>query len=486
MAAIQPKVSESALRFARVAADAGVPREAVQRFLSAGYIAQPKQLQFHAAARSCDLEDGPTQVGFGGARGPGKSHALFAQAALDDCQRVPGLKVLFLRKIVKNAREQFEDLRRVVLRYVEHNINRSSGMVSFPNGSRIILGHFRTEGDIDQYLGIEYDLIVIEEATTLTLSKYRTLRDSNRTSKDNWRPRIYSSTNPGGVGHAWYKELFIVPARRGDEGDTRFVFGTVDDNVFVDKGYTKKLEENTGWKLRAYRFGDWDIAAGQFFTNWQYDRIVCEPFEIPRHWPGWSSLDYGFTHPTVAYLFTEFDGEIIVVAEHYGAKMLPATHSVRIKSMLARQGFSLKRLKGFPAGDDVFANKGDEEGKTIADQYKKYGIVFDRTNTDRIDGASTILTLLGDAGDPAKGIEPIEPRLKIFNTCVKLIECLPSLQHDPHRPEDVLKVDVDEEGNGGDDPYDGFRYGVMFKRTVKSVVARAGGKRPQLPGQRIA
>jgi len=31
-----------------------------------------------------------------------------------------------------------------------------------------------------------------------------------------------------------------------------------------------------------------------------------------------------------------------------------------------------------------------------------------------------------------------------------LIECLPSLQHDPNRPEDVLKVDVDEDGVGGE------------------------------------
>src|SRR5262245_53955318 len=28
--------------------------------------------------------------------------------------------------------------------------------------------------------------------------------------------------------------------------------------------------------------------------------------------------------------------------------------------------------------------------------------------------------------------------------------CLPSLQHDPNRPEDVLKVDADEDGVGGE------------------------------------
>jgi hypothetical protein len=40
---------------------------------------------------------------------------------------------------------------------------------------------------------------------------------------------------------------------------------------------------------------------------------------------------------------------------------------------------------------------------------------------------------------------------------------LPSLQHDPNRPEDVLKVDADEEGIGGDDTADACCYLVATK-----------------------
>lgn len=40
---------------------------------------------------------------------------------------------------------------------------------------------------------------------------------------------------------------------------------------------------------------------------------------------------------------------------------------------------------------------------------------------------------------------------------------LPSLQHDPDRPEDVLKVDPDEEGFGWDDAADTLRYLVETK-----------------------
>jgi len=38
-----------------------------------------------------------------------------------------------------------------------------------------------------------------------------------------------------------------------------------------------------------------------------------------------------------------------------------------------------------------------------------------------------------------------------------------SVQHDPNRPEDVLKVDADEEGVGGDDAADALRYLVATK-----------------------
>ena len=45
----------------------------------------------------------------------------------------------------------------------------------------------------------------------------------------------------------------------------------------------------------------------------------------------------------------------------------------------------------------------------------------------------------------------------------RLVETLPALQHDPSRPEDVLKVDADEEGVGGDDAADALRYMVATK-----------------------
>src|SRR5512136_1066880 len=135
--------------FLEQALAAGCPEEQMRNFLRAKVYLQPRQLAASAAARACDLAAGPTAVGYGGARGGGKSHWLLAQMGADDCQRVPGLKCLLLRKVGKSNMENFEDLRRRVLMKLPHTMASSRGILTFENGSRIIAGHYQNESDID-------------------------------------------------------------------------------------------------------------------------------------------------------------------------------------------------------------------------------------------------------------------------------------------------------------------------------------------------
>src|SRR5574339_283105 len=191
-------------RYMAMGQRAGCSRDQMRNFARVDVILQERQLAASAAARQCDLASGPTAIGYGGARGGGKSHWLLAQMGADDCQRVPGLKCLLLRKVGKANVEHFEDLRRRLFGKLEHEFSAFRGILSFKNGSRIIAGHFQNEKDIDAYLGLEYDVIGIEEATTLTARKYQDITTCCRTSKvlpdgQHWRPRIYSTTNPGGI-----------------------------------------------------------------------------------------------------------------------------------------------------------------------------------------------------------------------------------------------------------------------------------------------
>lgn len=452
--ATKAKASSAVERYARSARLAGVPREQFERLLSAGAVLQPRQLEASAAARMCDRDGGPTDVGYGGARGGGKSHWLLVQIAVDDCQRCPGLKCLILRKVGKALTEGFEDLRLRILANLPHSFNGSAKVLSFPNGSRIVLGHYQNEKDVDAYLGLEYDVIGIEEATTLTQSKVQMISTCCRTSKPDWRPRMYYTTNPGGVGHGWFRRRFVAKP----DAKSRFVPATVRDNAFVNKEYKAKLEELTGWQREAWLNGSWDIAAGQFFTTFRESIHVGKPIEGFKPVEVWGGFDYGFTHHTTFYLFgKDGDGRVVVMDEHCQNRWLPQRHAPAIHALLERHGLTARDLKRIAAGADCFMKGRDKEGLTIAEQYAELGLALSAANTDRINGASEILRRLGD-DDPD---HPVSSRIYIYDRCVRLIECLQSLVHDPHRPEDVLKVDADQDGNGGDDPYDGFRYGLM-------------------------
>ena len=74
-----------------------------------------------------------------------------------------------------------------------------------------------------------------------------------------------------------------------------------------------------------------------------------------------------------------------------------------------------------------------------------------------------ILTRFGEVSATPGDQASIRPTLFIHQRCGRLIETLPTLQHDPNRSEDVLKVDADEEGVGGDDAADALRYLVATK-----------------------
>ena len=444
---------------------AGCPMDQMDRFQAADVILQSRQLAASAAARLCDRADGPTAVGYGGARGGGKSHWLLAQMGVDDCQRVPGLKCLLLRKVGKANLEHFEDLRRKLFANLGHQFSAFRGILTFDNGSRIIAGHFQNEKDIDAYLGLEYDVIGIEEATTLTARKYQDITTCCRTSKPNWRPRIYSTTNPGGVGHGWYRKRFIEPWQRHAETETRFIAARVTDNRWNNPEYVRVLEGLTGWQRRAWLDGDWDIAAGQFFTTLRREVHIVSDFDETRAREWFCALDYGFTHYTVVLLgCTDGDGNLFVVDEHAERLWLPQRHAPAIVAMLARHQAGGRRLetgdlRRFVAGADVFSRQSD--GSTVASQYAKLGITLKPANMDRVNGWAEVLHRFGD---PANGVKP---RLFIHERCARLVECLPTLQHDPSRPEDVLKVDCDEDGVGGDDAADCLRYLVATKgRTI--------------------
>jgi phage terminase large subunit len=429
-------------KYLMTARQAGCPADQMLLFGRGGYVALPHQLRFHASARTADAADGPVKIGLGGARGPGKSHACLAQAGLDDCQRVDGLKWLFLRKLAKSAYESFEDLINRVFVYTPHRYAQSTGQLEFSNGSRIRLGGFNHENDVDGYIGIEYDGIIVEEATMLSEMKLLMLEGSLRTSRRDWRPRMYLSTNPGGIGHAYFKRIFVQPYRAGETNGTRFIPSTYRDNPFLNKEYRDYLEALPGALGKAWRDGDWDSFEGQALPSWQDDVHVVDPFEIPESWTRIAGYDWGYAAP-MAFLWAAQDPDtrrIVIYRELYEAKLTDRQQVNKVISMTP----PYEKISMYYADPSIWETKSLDVVTSTATIWQQAGITLTKASNNRLSGKRKVDRLLGLLPDG-------KPGLMVFRNCVNVRRTFPELVSDDVEPEDV---DTD----GEDHLYDALRY----------------------------
>lgn len=450
MASVTIQADENVERMLIAMRDAGLPRDQAERFTLGGYVPLQGMLPFHAWARQADRGTGPEWVAMGGKRGPGKSHTAMAQVGLDDCQRIPGLKGLFIRKIQRAARQSLEDVIMQVFRYTPHTLTQDG--VTFRNGSRLLIGGYKDERDIEKYLGIQYDVIVIEEATQLIESKVDKLRGSLRSAKPGWRPRIYLTTNADGPGLQWFKREFVVPAREGRETATRFLDVTHIHNPFINDEYDQWLGSLTGNLAKAWRDGDWDAFAGQAFPNWNHARHVVDPFDIPAHWLRWKATDWGSAAPFCTLWFAkDLDTRrVIVYRELYRAGL---TDRQQARAILDMSPMSETYTVHY--ADPALWERKNYNNRVFstADEYKAEGIILTRANNDRLGGKRKVNNALADLPDG-------EPGLQVFSTCPHTIEQMESLASDELNPEDV---DTQQE----DHAYDTLRYGLTNERKLE-------------------
>ncbi len=98
--------------------------------------------------------------------------------------------------------------------------NSSRHVFTFLNGATFRLGYLQRDADVTRYQGPEYALIMFDELTHFTRHQYTYMRSRLRMAGDvaaamraqHWTPRIPSSTNPGGIGHHWVKDMFVHPS----------------------------------------------------------------------------------------------------------------------------------------------------------------------------------------------------------------------------------------------------------------------------------
>lgn len=391
---------------------------------------------------------------YGGARGGGKSWAMrrkFILLAL----RYHGLNLLLLRRTLPELRENhLIPMQRELYGFAVYN--SAERVFRFPNGSRIKLGYCDTMQDVYQYQGQEYAVIGLEEATHFTEEQMRFLTTCNRTTRKDFSPRMYYTCNPGNVGHAWVKRLFIdrLYAENENPNDYLFIPARIYDNKVLleaDPNYIRQLEALPEELRRAHLDGDWDVHAGQYFREFSRDRHVIEPFEIPSWWRRFRSMDWGYNDPCCV-LWHAVDGENRVYT--YRELYVRETRAGEVAAMVLElsRGESISYTVASPdmwqKRGAVLSGAGGFEGETLAELFTSSGLSLTPADNSRVPGWNRVRDFLAAAPDG-------RPNWLCFSDCRNLIRQLPALQFDQHNREDAA--------DGDDHAPEALRYALMSR-----------------------
>lgn len=425
----------------------------------------PRQEVFHTSPAKYRL--------FGGAAGPGKSKALLMEAIVQ-AHEVERADTLLLRKTFPELEGSLLlYLRRDVPRELWQSFNESKRVVTWRNGSTTRFGYCERDNDVYQYQGNELLFVGLDELTHFTLRQWQFLTSRNRCPVPGSFPNMAGATNPGNIGHAWAKALFIdkkpasgMDAREYDAREYEFIPARLADNPIYanDQNYLKSLAHlPDAWK-RAFLDGDWNVFAGQYFTNFELGRHTprAEDIGIEPWWPHWSSIDWGFAHHSAAYWHAtqpktkDMARRTVTYREFVTEQMGPRKLGAEIVSRsVGRDGKPERAPVAVYLSPDAFAHRTDET--SIAEQL---GDVFASAgwprptpaDNDRIGGWMLLHELL-DANEWV-----------IADSCPELIKVLPTLTRDPSHVEDVLKME-------DDDPADAARYGLKSHLRKKNAQA---------------
>jgi phage terminase large subunit len=447
----------------------------------------PRQREFHQSRAKYRL--------FGGAAGPGKTKALLWEA-IRQAYEVAGSDSLLLRRTYPELESSLlAYFRRDVPRKFYKSYNESKHVVTWLNGSTTRFGYCRNENDVYQYQGAEFLFIGLDELTHFTLKQWQFLTSRNRCPVAGSFACMAGASNPGNIGHAWVKALWVdhqpPPGfdrpELYDASDYDFIRAKLADNPIYanDAAYHRTLEALPEHLRRAFLDGDWNVFAGQYFDVFEFGRhtVRAEELRLEPWWPRWISIDWGFQHPSAVYWHCAVPGNRNSKVETRNATSTSPNFDFRFSSadpdtlvqsrivtyrefvqpglsprMLAQaiaERSGRERISDVFLSPDAFAHRTSEA--SIAEQL---GEVLTASglprpapaDDDRIGGWQLMYQLLeSDAW-------------LITENCAKLIDCIPQLVRDNSRVEDIRKVD-------GDDPADAARYGLVSGGRLAGVGA---------------
>lgn len=401
---------------------------------------------------------------YGGARGGGKSWALRYKLVLL-CLRYHGIRTLIVRRTLSELRENHVlPLFALVVKNGLANYSETHKEFTFSNGSVIKLGYLDSENDLLQYQGQEFDIIALDEATQMSERAFSVLSASLRGAND-FPKRMYLTCNPGGVGHAWVKRLFIDRSfKEGErEEDYKFIPARVFDNEALmksDPDYVRQLEALPEELRKAWLYGEWDAFAGQFFTEFD-ENVHTANIVLPTNVTRYCAIDYGLDMLAALFVAVDENGRAYVYDEIYESGLIVSEAAKRICEKKTDDMI-------FIAPADLWSRQKDS-GKSIAELFAESGVYLTKLTPSRTAGWLALKEWL-------RPLPQVGAMMQIDKKCRNIIRCLP-----------LLMYDKNVQGDAATEPHeithapDALRYFASFrvcggKREEKSLFRKKARK----------
>lgn len=365
---------------------------------------------------------------YGGARGGGKSAGILADAFMF-AQSYPGAKCCILRESLDAVKQSFLDKLPTLFPQTQNGVKLydyrekstswyPSRTILFPNGSYITLQRVANYQEAKAKQGWEFHYLAIDEVTkqeertvNYLLTCVRSAEVINQyTGKPIRIPtKVVFGCNPGGIGHAWVKERFILPCtiKYGEHHEpvqtkdfieeipdphdknkkikrhVRFIPASSKDNPYLNDSYVGTLNEQPEHMRQMDLFGCWDVVAGKMFDLKEEQK--CTPFMAKElleknkgHIEIYISIDWGYkpSYHSAHWYAVLPDHRVLVFKEMYGQDLIFEDFVKEIAAKSEDMYISGTCLPHdmFRGGDRYRDDNGRIIGETKSDVFDTYGL----------------------------------------------------------------------------------------------------------------
>jgi phage terminase large subunit len=397
---------------------------------------------------------------YGGSAGGGKSYAMLVDPLR--YMHIKEHRALLLRKSMPELRELIDKSRELYPKaFAGAKFREVEKIWRFPSGASLEFGYLDRDADVYRYQGQSYTWIGIDELTQYpTEFPLQYLQSRLRTTNNDIKCYIRCTANPGGVGGYWVKKRYLDPSPPNesftgeDKITRRFIPARLEDNPYLaaDGKYEQMLQSLPAVQRKQLLEGNWDVAEGAAFTEFDYENHCIDPFEIPRTWERVKGIDYGYAAESAVVwgAVDPQDETLIIYRELYQKGLTGEDLAKKIYEFEKEERLSIQGVLDWAA----WAKTGTT-GPTVGEVLSRAGHKLRRADKNRIQGKIQIHERL-------KTNDKGRPKLQIFKTCPNLIREIQSIPLDPNKPEDV-------DTKASDHAYDALRYLIMSRPRARSV-----------------